>query len=232
MMSTGSVSPRARSVFSSCSPSLPGSPRSSSSSSKGSVPQHARGGTGIVHPVDDEALALQSRADRLADHRVVFYQQQSSRCASMINHARPSARSSIDRPRSRCAEPGAIERLVQDAASLGVTLERGGCGTAASHSSTSSRAGTAVTTSRRSRPRRDAHAPPARQPRRDADLHGATHRGCRHGRRIPGPAARRVQPAAALHPHRLDRQENPLRVACRGAPGSPTSAPCTRGSRS
>jgi len=35
------------------------------------------GGSRIMHPVDREALALQSRADGFADHRVVFYQQQS-----------------------------------------------------------------------------------------------------------------------------------------------------------
>ena len=43
------------------------------------------GGARLVHPVDGEALALQSRAQRLADHRVVLYQEQSHGVQSMMN---------------------------------------------------------------------------------------------------------------------------------------------------
>src|SRR5256886_15569548 len=56
--------------------------------------QHLGGGRGVVHPVHGEALALQSRADRLADHGVVFHQQQ-SHLRSMINRADERARSLV-----------------------------------------------------------------------------------------------------------------------------------------
>src|SRR5207237_1240794 len=79
--------------------------------------QHPRGSLRVVHPVDDEALALQARADGLADQHVVFHQQQ-PHLRSMINRADERARSLG----LSAVELSAAERLVEDAASLGVRL--------------------------------------------------------------------------------------------------------------
>src|SRR5207302_761143 len=79
--------------------------------------QHPRGSLRVVHPVDDEALALQARADGLADHHVVFHQQQ-PHLRSMINRADERARSLG----LSAVELSAAERLVEDAGSLGVRL--------------------------------------------------------------------------------------------------------------
>ena len=46
--------------------------------------QHLRSGLAVVHPVHGEALAPQALADRLTDHGVVFYQQQSHGEGNMI----------------------------------------------------------------------------------------------------------------------------------------------------
>src|SRR4029077_13776392 len=67
----------------------------------------------LAHPVDGEAIAPQSRADGLPDHRVILDQEQSHRRQSMIDRRAP-------RPRS--PDLSSAERLTRAAATLGVPL--------------------------------------------------------------------------------------------------------------
>src|SRR5204862_2478550 len=98
-------------------PVAPGQTQIEQQQLEGLGAQHLGGGRGVVDPVHGEALALQSRADRLADHGVVFHQQQ-PHLRSMINRADERARSLG----LSAVELSAAERLVKDVASLGVRL--------------------------------------------------------------------------------------------------------------
>src|SRR5215813_3625881 len=78
---------------------------------EGLAAEHRFGGARLVHPVDREALALQARAQRLADHRVVLYQQQSHGAQSMMRRGPP-------RLPERALDP--VETLLEGAQALAV----------------------------------------------------------------------------------------------------------------
>jgi len=75
-MSTGTAKPRSAGPQQ-LQPSLPGRPRSSQHQLEGLGAQHLGGGLGVVHQSTAKPSRLQSRADRLPDHGIVLYQQQS-----------------------------------------------------------------------------------------------------------------------------------------------------------
>lgn len=75
--------------------------------------QHLLGGIALVHPIDREAIAPQTGTNRLADHRVIFNEQQSHDRPYPTGFLRVSRRHSLS---------SIAQRLVHGAAGLGVVL--------------------------------------------------------------------------------------------------------------
>jgi 16S rRNA (guanine527-N7)-methyltransferase len=80
--------------------------------------QHSLGGARIVYPVDGEALAPEAGADRLPDHGVIFYEQQ-SHGPKYDEFKGPPCKELALNP---------IPRLIRDTAALGITLDRADAG--------------------------------------------------------------------------------------------------------